>query len=52
MLFKKLLMAYWGQNVGPGLVKNSKKKRFFFMAVARVPTTIILKFAVPVVFKI
>ena len=52
MLFKKLLMAYWGQNVGAGLVKNSKKKRFFFMAVARVLTTIILKFAVPVVFKI
>ena len=30
MLFKELLIwAFWGQNVGPGWVKNGKKKFFF-----------------------
>ena len=37
MLFKELLIwAFWGQNVGPGWVKNGKKKFF------SIPTTFML----------
>ena len=38
MLFKEFLIwALWGQNVGPGWVKNGKKK-FFFIPTTFLPT--------------